>query len=91
MRIWHNFYPVGDIVQYMDDMYGVMHYPGEIDNHDIKNGKWLYTMLSHEDVQVYLDWCWRECDRLIYNAFERKPGDKEWLPGDELNEDSDED
>ena len=35
---------------------------------------------------MYLDWCWRECDRLIYNVYERKEGDKEWLPGDELND-----
>jgi hypothetical protein len=84
MRVWHNFYPVGDIVEYVPKrMYGVVEYEGEpvLGNH-----KWLATMLSYEDVIAYVNWCDFECDRIIWNAFTRKPGQKEWLPGDENKE-----
>ena len=39
--------------------------------------------MSLEEVHLYLDWCWRECDRLIWNTWLKKPDEKEWLPGDE--------
>jgi len=86
MRVWHNFYPVGDIVEYIPGkMYGVIEYkkglPKELGNH-----RWLATMLSQEEVHAYLEWCFRECDRIIYNAWTKKPDAKEWLPGDEDKE-----
>jgi len=84
VRVWHNFYPVGDIVEYVPGkMYGVMEYPKGVRKGDTENGRWLATMMTYEDVNVYLDWCFKECDRLIYNAWTKKPEAKEWLPGDE--------
>lgn len=82
--VWHNLPPVGDIVEYVPNyLYGVMDYPLNIKDGDTENGRWLATMMSPADVDAYLDWCWRECDRLIYNKWTKKPEDKEWLPGDE--------
>jgi hypothetical protein len=89
MRIWHNFYPVGDIVEYIPkSMYGVVEYPEGMAQ-ELGNHRWLATMMSEQDVDDYLDWCWRECDRLIWNLT-RKPGEKEWLPGDEDKEEENE-
>lgn len=92
MRIWHNHQPVGDIVEYIDGkMFGVVTYPEGEKRELGKNHRWLATMMTEEDVHEYLDWCWRECDRVIYNAWVKKPEDKEWLPGDEFNEEDEED
>lgn len=83
-RIWHNHQPVGDVVEYIPNMlYGVMDYPPGVADGDVEHGRWLATQMSQEEVHLYLDWCWRECDRLIWNAWLKKPEDKEWLPGDE--------
>ena len=90
VRVWHNFYPVGDIVEYVPGkMYGVMEYPEGVEKGDTENGRWLATMLTHDDVDAYLNWCFRECDRLIFNLT-RKPEEKEWLPGDEDKNEDDE-
>lgn len=87
VRIWHNHYPIGDIVEYIPGkMYGVMEYPKGVERGDTENGRWLATMMTYDDVNDYLDWCFRECDRLIYNAWTKKPDEKEWLPGDEDKE-----
>lgn len=90
-RVWHNFYPIGDIVEYIPGkMYGVMEYPEGVEKGDTENGRWLITMLSQEEVHAYLEWCFRECDRLIWNTCTRSPDEKEWLPGDEDKVDDDE-
>ena len=89
MRIWHNFYPVGDIVEYVPKrMYGEVEYKKGMEK-ELGNHKWLATMMTYDDVNAYLDWCFRECDRLVFNLT-RKPGEKEWLPGDEDKIDEDE-
>lgn len=78
MRVWHNFYPIGDIVEYIPKkMYGVIEYkkglPEELGNH-----KWLATMMTQEDALAYVDWCHEVCDKEIYNRITKKPGDKDW-------------
>ena len=89
MRIWHNFYPVGDIVEYVEGkLYGVVDYPEG--KRELGKHRWLATMMTHDDVHMYLDWCFRECDRLIWNTCTRSPDEKEWLPGDEDKVDDDE-
>ena len=89
MRIWHNFYPVGDIVEYIPGkMYGVVEYPAGVEK-ELGNHKWLATMMTYDDVNAYLYWCFRECDGLVFNLT-RKRGEKEWLPGDEDKIDEDE-
>lgn len=80
MRVWHNFSPVGDIVEYIPGkMYGVVEYPKGEEKVLGENHRWLATMLSKEDVEAYLTWCDFYCDKIIYNAWTRKDDQDEWI------------
>ena len=80
MRVWHNLYPIGDIVEYVGGhMYGVMEYPKGVEKGDVSNGVWLATMWTSEDVRAYIDWCHYGCDKEIWNRITRKEGEYEWV------------
>ena len=80
MRVWHNFYPIGDIVEYIEDkMYGVIEYPKGIKSGDIDNGRWLATMWTPEDVRAYIDWCDMVCDKEIWNRITKVDDQDEWV------------
>ena len=79
MRVWHNFYPVGDIVEYITGkMYGVVEYPKGVER-ELGNHRWLATMMSAQDVEDYLNWCDLYCDKIIYNAWTKKDDDQDWI------------
>jgi hypothetical protein len=79
MRTWHNLFYRTDIVEYIEkEMYGVMEYPPGVKIGDVRNGNWLATMMSPEDVDDYIMWCDMYCDKVIWNLLTRRPDQDEW-------------
>lgn len=79
MRIWHNISWGLDVVEYIPKkMYGVITYKEGMEK-ELGNHRWLATMMGHQAVEEYIEWCDLYCDKIIYNAWTKKDGDNEWL------------
>jgi hypothetical protein len=77
--VWHNLGCDLDVVEYIQGkMYGVITYKQGLP-HTIENRVWLATMMTYEEMWVYIDWCDFQCDKEIYNRITKKTDEDDWV------------